>query len=63
MIQILWNAAKVALRRKSIAHIGKQEKSQVNNLSLYLKELEKGKRSKFSRKREMIKIRERINEI
>jgi len=42
MIQILWNAAKVALRRKSIAHIGKQEKSQVNNLSLHPKELEKG---------------------
>lgn len=51
MTPIRWNAAKVALRGKSRAHLGKQEKSQVNNPSLQLKKLEKGKRSKFSREK------------
>ena len=46
MIQNLWDAAKAVLRRKFIAiqaYLKKQEKSQVNNLTLHLKELEKKK--------------------
>ena len=42
--QFLWDAAKVVLRGKFIAirpYLNKQEKSQINNLTLYLKELEK----------------------
>ena len=42
--QNLWDAAKAVLRGKFIAikaYLKKQEKSQVNNLTLHLKELEK----------------------
>ena len=42
--QNLWNAAKAVLRGKFIAiqsYFRKQEKSQINNLTLHLKELEK----------------------
>ena len=44
MIQNLWDAAKAVLRGKFIAiqaYLKKQEKSQVNNLTLHLKEQEK----------------------
>ena len=44
MIQNLWDAAKAILRGKFIAiqaHLKKQEKSQINNLMLHLKQLEK----------------------
>ena len=44
MIQNLWDTAKAVLRGKFIAiqaYLKKQEKSQVNNLTLHLKELEK----------------------
>ena len=44
MIQNLWDAAKAVLREKFIAiqsYLKKQEKSQINNLPLHLKELEK----------------------
>ena len=44
MIQNLWDAAKAVLRGKFIpkqAYLKKQEKSQRNNLTLHLKELEK----------------------
>ena len=44
MIQNLWDAAKVVLRGKFIAiqaYLKKQEKSQINNLTLHLKQLEK----------------------
>ena len=40
----LWDAAKAVLRGKFRAiqsHLKKQEKSQINNLTLYLKQLEK----------------------
>ena len=43
-IQNLWDAAKAVLRGTFIAiqdYIKKQEKSQINNLTLHLKELEK----------------------
>ena len=43
-IQNLWDAAKAVLRGKSIAiqsYLEKQETSQINNITLYLKQLEK----------------------
>ena len=43
-IQNLWNAAKAVLRGKFLAiqaYLKKQEKSQINNLTLHLEELEK----------------------
>ena len=62
MIQNLWDAAKAVLRGKFIAiqaYLKKQEKSQVNNLNLHLQELEKEqkKKPKVSRRKEIIKIR------
>ena len=67
-IQNLWNAAKAVLRGKFTAmqsYFKKQEKSQMNNLSLHLKELEKEDKTKpkVSRMKEIIKIRAEINEI
>ena len=64
----LWDAAKAALRGKFIAiksYLKKQEKSQINNLTLHLKEIEKEEQTKprVSRKKEIIKIRAEINEI
>ena len=44
MIQNIWDTAKAVLRGKFIAiqtHIKKQEKSQINNLTLHQKQLEK----------------------
>ena len=50
---------------KKIPHIQKQEKSQINNLTLHLKELEKEEQTKpkVSTRKEIIKIRADINEI
>ena len=48
-IQNLWDAAKAVLRRKFIAiqaYLRKQEKSQKNSLTLYLKQLEKEEQTK-----------------
>ena len=47
------------------AFLKKQEKSQINNLTCHLKELEKEeqKKLKVSRRKEIIKIREEINKI
>ena len=42
--QNLWNAAKAVLRRKFVAiqsYLMKQEKHQIDNLTLHLKQLEK----------------------
>ena len=42
--QILWDTIKAVLRGKFIAiqaYLKKQEESQINNLTLYLKQLEK----------------------
>ena len=68
MIQILRNAAKAVLRGKFIAiqsYLKKQEKSQINNLTIHLKQLEKEeqRKPKISRRKEIIKIRAEINEI
>ena len=66
--QTVWEAAKAVLRGKFIAiqsHLKKQEKSQVNNLTLHLKELEKEEKTKpkVSRRKEIIKSRAEINKI
>ena len=68
MIQNLWDAAKAALRGKFRAiqsYLKKQEKSEINNLTLHLKELQKQEQTKpkVSRRKEIIKIRAEINEI
>ena len=45
MIQNLWDAAKAVLRGKFIAiqsYLKKQETSEINNLTVHLKQLEKG---------------------
>ena len=66
MNQNLWAAAKAVLRGKFIAiqsYLKKQETSQINNLTLHLKQLEKEeqKNPKISRRKEIIKIRSEIN--
>ena len=68
MIQNLWDTAKAVLRGKFIAiqaHLKKQEKSQINNLILHLKQLEKEeqRKPKISRREEIIKTRAEMNEI
>ena len=65
--QNLWDSIKVVLRGRFIAiqaYIKKQEKNQINNLSLHLKQLEKEemKNPRVSRRKEIIKIRAEINE-
>ena len=67
-IQNLWDAAKAVLRGKFIAiqsYLKKQEKSQINNLTLHLKELEEEeqRKPKVCRRKEIIKIKAEINEI
>ena len=67
-LQNLWDAAKAILRGKFItiqAHLRKQEKAQINKLTLHLKQLksEEQTRPKVSRRKEIIKIRAEINEI
>ena len=65
--QNLWDAAKAVLRGKYISiqsYFKKQETSQINNLTLHLKQLEKEeqKNPKVTRRKEIIKIRSEINE-
>ena len=67
MNQNLWDAAKAVLRQRFIAiqsYLNKQEKSQINNLTLHLKQLEKEEQNnpKVSRRIEIIKNRTEINE-
>ena len=66
-IQNLWDAAKAVLRGKFIAiksYHKKYEKSQTNNLNLHLKELgkEEQRKTKVSKRKEIINIRAEINE-
>ena len=65
--QKLWDTLKAVLRGKFIAkqaYLKKQEKSQINNLTLHLKQLEKEemKNPRVSRRKEILKIRAEINE-
>ena len=66
--QNLWDAAKAVLRGKYTAiqsYLKKQEKHQIDNLTLHLKQVEKTNKknpSKISRKKEIIKIQAEINE-
>ena len=67
MTQNLWDEAKAILRGKYIAiqsYLKKQEISQINNITLHLKQLEKEEQNqpKISRRKEIIKIRSEINE-
>ena len=65
---MLWDAAKAVLRGKYIviqSYLKKQEKSQIQNLTAYIKEIEaeQQRHPKPSRRREIIKIRAEINNI
>ena len=65
--QNLWDSVKAVLRGRFIAiqaHLKKQEKNQINNLTLYRKQLEKEemKNPRVSRRKEIIKIRAVLNE-
>ena len=67
-LQKLWDASKAILRGKFIgiqAHLRKQEKAQINKLTLHLKQLEREEqtRPKVSRRKDIIKIRAEIDEI
>jgi hypothetical protein len=66
--QNLWDTAKAVLRGKfiaMIAYIKRTERSQMNDLMLHLKLLEKQEEgnSRTSRRRKKIKIRAEISEI
>ena len=65
--QNLWDSAKAILRGRFTviqSNLKKQEKHQIDNLSLHLKQLEKEeqKTPKVSRRKEIIKIRAEIIE-
>ena len=62
----LWDTIKAVLRGKFIAikaYLKKQEKSQINNLTLHLKQLEKEEKNNpsLSRRKEIFKIRAEIS--
>ena len=64
--QNLWGTIKAVLRGKFIAiqaYLKKQEKSQINNLTLHLKQLEKEEMEnrRVSRRKEILKIGAEIN--
>ena len=64
--QNLWASVKAVLRGRFIAqsYLKKQEKYQIANLILHLKQLEKEemKNLRVSRRKEIIKIKAKINE-
>ena len=64
--QNLWDSVKAVLKERFItiqAYLKKQEKNQINNLTLHLKQLEKEmKNPRVSRRKEIRKIRSEINE-
>ena len=64
--QKLWDTVKTVSRGRFIAiqaYLKKQEKSQINNLTLHLKQLEKEemKNPRVSRRKEILKFRAEIN--
>ena len=65
--QSLWKPIKAVLKERFIAiqaYLKKQEKSQINNLTLHLKQLEKEEMEnlRISRRKEIFKIRAEISE-
>jgi len=65
--QNLWDSVKAVLRERFIAiqaYLKKQEKNQINNITLHLKQLEKEemKKPRVSKRKKIIKIRAEINE-
>ena len=65
--QNLWDSVKAVLRGRFIAiqaYLKKQEKTQINNLTLHPEQLEKEemKNPRVSRRKEIIQIRAEINE-
>ena len=67
MTSNLWDAAKAVLRGKFLtiqSYFKKQETSQINSLTLHLKQLEKEEQQNpnVSTRKEIIKIRSEINE-
>ena len=65
-MQNLWDTVKAVLRGRFIAlqaYLKKQEKGQINNLTLHLKQLEKEemKNPRVRRRKEILKIRAEIN--
>ena len=64
--QNLWDTVKAVLRGSFIAiqaYLKKQEKSQINNLTLHLKQLEKEemKNPRVSRRKEILKTGAEVN--
>ena len=64
--QNLWDTVKAVVRGKFIAiqaYLKKQEKSQINNLTLHLNQLEKKemKNSRVIQRKEILKIRAEIS--
>ena len=64
--QNLWGTVKAVLRGRFIAlqaYIKKQERSQINNLTLHIKQVEKEvmKNSRVSRRKEVLKTGAEIN--
>ena len=64
--QNLWDTVKAVLRGRFIAiqtYLKKQENSQINNVTIHLKQLEKGeiKNPRVSRRKEILKIRAEIS--
>ena len=64
--QNLWDSVKAVLRGRFIAiqaYLKKHKKSQINNLTLHLKQLEKEeiKNPRVNRRKEILKIRAEIN--
>jgi len=66
LIQNLWDSVKAVLRGRFIAiqaYLKKQEKNQINKVTLHLKQLEKEemKNPRVSRRKEIKKIKAEIN--
>ena len=64
--QSLWNTVKAVLKERFIAiqaYLKKQEKSQINNLTVHLKQLEEEemKNPRVNRRKEIFKSRAEIN--
>ena len=66
MTQNLWYSTKAVFKEKFIAiksYLRKQEKSQINKLTLHLKQLEKEHNAKLVERKKFMKIIEERNEV